>query len=125
MNRTIEQWAAINPEDVAYNATTVAVQHLVQSAISDLQELARQLETERAAWSAKRAELLRNHAAELVRRKTAEVQRDELLAATERFNEAYKTWNGGMAHMHFSTSVQPRDYCQLSAVYEKIKEQTK
>lgn len=42
MNRTIEQWQAINPEDVAYNATTGAVQHLVQSAISDLQELARQ-----------------------------------------------------------------------------------
>lgn len=42
MNRTIEQWQAINPKDVAYNATTGAVQHLVQSAISDLQELARQ-----------------------------------------------------------------------------------
>lgn len=42
MNRTIEQWQDINPEDVAYNATTGAVQHLVQSAISDLQELARQ-----------------------------------------------------------------------------------
>lgn len=85
MNRTIEQWQAINPEDVAYNATTGAVQHLVQSAISDLQELAQQLEhvksaldEERAAWSAKRAELLRNHDAELARRKAAEAQINEL-----------------------------------------------
>ena len=52
-------------------------------------------------------------------------QRDELLAAMERFNEAYKTWNGGMAQIHFSTAVVPADFCKLSAVYEKIKEQTK
>ena len=52
-------------------------------------------------------------------------QRDELLAAMERFNEAYKTWNGGMAQIHFSTAVVPADFCKLSAVYEKIKERTK
>jgi len=72
MNRTIEQWVEAshgNWDFVPWN-----------EAISDLQELARQLETERAAWSAKRAELLRNHYAELARRKVAEAQRDELLA---------------------------------------------
>lgn len=70
MNRTIEQWVALR---AAVGGT------MLEDAVSDLQELARQLETERAAWSAKRSELLRNHDAELARRKIAEVQRDELL----------------------------------------------
>lgn len=93
MNRTIEQWQKVDCEHVAKNASQAHVMYLLQDAVSDLQELAR--------------------------------QRDELLAATERFNEAYKTWNGGMAQVHFSTAVVPADFCKLSAVYEKIKEQTK
>lgn len=80
MNRTIEQWQKVDCEHVAKNASPAHVMYLLQDAVRDLQELARQLETERTAWSAKRAELLRNNAAELVRRKHAEAQRDELLA---------------------------------------------
>ncbi len=93
MNRTIEQWRDFDCCDAAYNDPREFISGLLQDAISDLQELAR--------------------------------QRDELLAAAERFNEAYKTWNGGMAQMHFSTAVVPADFCKLSAVYEKIKKQTK
>lgn len=85
MNRTIEQWQKV--------AETRFHGRVLDQAIEDMQELAR--------------------------------QREELLAATERFNEAYKTWNGGMAQVHFSTAVVPADFCKLSAVYEKIKEQTK
>jgi len=76
MNRTIEQWQKVADAECKFHS-------VLNEAISDLQELARQLETERAAWSAKRAELLRNHAAELVRRKAAEAQRDELVVALE------------------------------------------
>lgn len=79
MNRTIEQWQKVDCEHVAKNASPAHVMYLLQYAVRDLQELAQQLETERSAWSAKRAELLRNHDAELARRKAAEAQRDELL----------------------------------------------
>lgn len=75
MNRTIEQWQKV--------AETRFHGRVLDQAIEDLKELARQLETERAAWSKKRTEVLRNHAAELVRRKDAGAQRDELLAAID------------------------------------------
>lgn len=104
MNRTIEQWQKV--------AETRFHGRVLDQAIEDMQELARQLETERAAWSAKRAELLRNHAAELVRRKTAEAQRDELLGALELCR--YDSLNMSMADMN-----------KVQEIYQRIKEQTK
>lgn len=103
MNRTIEQWSGIAEH---------ADNSLLIEAISDLQELARQLETERAAWSARRAELLRNHDAELARRKAAEVQRDELLGALELCR--YDSLNMSIADME-----------KVREIYQRIKEQTK
>lgn len=88
MYRTIEQWRDFDCADAAYNDPREFICVLLQFAISDLQELARQLETERAAWSAKRTELLRNNDAELARRKVAEAQRDELLHMLDGIDDA-------------------------------------
>lgn len=82
MNRTIEQWQSL--------ARFARLDNTLNEAISDLQELARQLETERIAWSAKRAELLCNHDAELARRKVAEAQRDFARSALQSIKEQTK-----------------------------------
>ena len=80
MNRTIEQWQKVS--ETRFHG------RVLDQAIEDMQELAQLLETERAAWSAKRAELLRNHAAELARRKVAEAQRDELVHMLDGIDDA-------------------------------------
>lgn len=42
MNRTIEQWQKVDCEHVAKNASPAHVMYLLQDAVRDLQELARQ-----------------------------------------------------------------------------------
>lgn len=42
MNRTIEQWQKVDCEHVAKNASPAHVMYLLQDAVQDMQELARQ-----------------------------------------------------------------------------------
>lgn len=90
MYRTIEQCRDFDCTDAAYNDAREFISNVMQGAISDLLELAQQLEIERAAWSAKRTELLRNHDAELARRKVAEAQRDFARSALQSIKEQTK-----------------------------------
>jgi len=68
MNRTIEQWQKVDCEHVAKNASPAHVMYLLQDAVRDLQELARQLEAERASLFAEnqRKQQLEQQVAELV-----------------------------------------------------------
>lgn len=82
MNRTIEQWQKVDCEHVAKNASPAHVMYLLQDAVQDLQdlqELARQLETERASLFAEsqRKQQLDGQVAELV------IAIDELLVGAD------------------------------------------
>lgn len=85
MYRTIEEWEETKKWKDGISSVPF---RLLMESVSDIQELAQQrdelqrmLDTERAAWSAKRMELLRINDSELSRRKASESQRDDLQSA--------------------------------------------
>lgn len=82
MNRTIEQWQKVDCEHVAKNASPAHVMYLLQDAVQDLQELARQrdelqmmLDTDRSAWAAEKTKLLCSNEHELSDAMLAELEK--------------------------------------------------
>lgn len=67
MNRTIEQWQSL--------ARFARLDNTLNEAISDMQELARQLDTERAAWAAEKTKLLCSNEHELSDALLAELEK--------------------------------------------------
>lgn len=68
MNRTIEQWRDFDCDDAAYNDPREFISELLQDAVSDLQELARQRDDAIAAlhelmeWQVRNVDKWHNHA---------------------------------------------------------------